>query len=109
MGAIVPHLSCCVEMRMDPHEIEGTGSGTLLDVREDRALTLRPKKDIAVHAFAGTVWITQEGDFKDVILGPRETYVARGCGAIVLSALRGRALVQLSDAGAEVPSLKPTP
>jgi hypothetical protein len=53
-----------------------------------------------VTSITGQVWLTQEGLPDDIILGAGESFVVRRKGIIVMSGLRGAALVHLS-AGAQ--------
>lgn len=76
----------------------------------ERALTRLPKDAIlrldagageAVIVFHGWVWITQDGDARDVVLGPGESFTLDRPGVALAQALRDSSLlvVARSDAG----------
>ena len=48
----------------------------------------RVDDSVKVHCTSGSLWITHDGDPKDVILGPRESYCAERGDAMHLSALQ---------------------
>jgi len=48
---------------------------------------------------AGQVWITQDGDPRDVILGPNETFTLDRTGHALVSALEADASFVLRNAG----------
>ena len=59
---------------------------------------LRPVEDgigIEVKALRGNLWITQEGDSKDKVLGPGESFVIDRAGLTLVTALLGPAVLVL--------------
>jgi hypothetical protein len=49
----------------------------------------RPNPGVEVRCKSGRLWITHDGDPKDVVLGPDQTYVAQHPGRMTLHALQG--------------------
>ena len=45
-------------------------------------------QDLEIELLCGSLWITQDGDSEDYVLGPRETFHVRRQGATVLHALK---------------------
>lgn len=68
----------------------------LLEIDRTRTVSVRAPVGFAVHCITGQVWLTQEGLPDDVVLAAGEKFVARQKGVIVLSGIRGAALVYLS-------------
>jgi len=60
----------------------------LLDLGEGEVLTLVDAQGARIAARCGTVWVTQEGDRNDHILGPGEALVVARAGRTVVQALR---------------------
>jgi hypothetical protein len=76
----------------------------------ERALTRLPKDAVlhldagageAVVVFHGRVWITQDGDARDVVLGPGESFTLDRPGVALAQALRDSSLLVVArpDAG----------
>jgi DUF2917 family protein len=65
----------------------------VLAIDQARAVSVRVPLGSAVHCIAGQVWLTQEGMFDDFILMAGEKLVVRQRGTIVMSGMRGAAIV----------------
>ena len=50
-------------------------------------LALRDARAARIRCLEGTLWITEEGDVKDTILGRGESYVVRTPGLAVITSL----------------------
>ena len=68
----------------------------LLEIDQTHPLSVRVPVGSAVHCIAGRAWLTQEGLLDDVVLAAGEKFVSRQKGIIVMSGIRGAALVYLS-------------
>jgi hypothetical protein len=69
----------------------------LLDLGEGDVVTLVDAQGTRIAPRCGSVWVTQEGDRKDHIVGPGETLVVARAGRTVVQALR-RSRVAIRDA-----------
>jgi hypothetical protein len=69
----------------------------LLDLGEGDVLTLVDAQGVRIATRCGTVWVTQEGDRNDHIVGPGETLVVARDGRTVVQALQA-SRVDIRDA-----------
>lgn len=58
-----------------------------LDLADEGLLAIRDGQSTRIRCHDGTLWITEEGEVKDTILGPGEGYTIRGQGLVVLTSL----------------------
>lgn len=54
---------------------------------------LRARRGERIECQSGELWITQDGDPRDVVLGPRECFTLDRAGTAVVSALKDAAFV----------------
>ncbi|AIE83663.1 DUF2917 domain-containing protein [Fimbriimonas ginsengisoli] len=55
--------------------------GALIDLQP-------PMNGVKIQVESGSLWVTQEGDASDHVIGPGESFVTAGRGLIVVQALR---------------------
>lgn len=65
---------------------------TLFDLARRELLVLSAACDHELTCTAGELWITLDGDSRDLVLGPGESYRVEGKGAVVVSALKASTL-----------------
>jgi hypothetical protein len=58
-----------------------------LDLADEGLLSIRDGQATRIQVQEGTLWITEEGDVKDTVLGRGEAYTIRRPGLAVLTAL----------------------
>lgn len=68
----------------------------LLEIDQTRPSSVRVPAGSAVHCIAGRAWLTQDGLLDDVVLAAGERFAVRKKGLVVMSGIRGAALVYLS-------------
>ena len=73
----------------------------LLEIDQTHPLSVRVPVGSAVHCIAGRAWLTQEGLLDDVVLAAGEKFAVRQKGIVVMSGIRGAALVYLSTSTQE--------
>ncbi|MEK7877086.1 MAG: DUF2917 domain-containing protein [Pseudomonadota bacterium] len=73
----------------------------LLEIDQTRLLSVRVPVGSAVHCVTGRVWLTQEGLLDDIVLAAGEKFAVQQKGIIVMSGVRGAALVYLSGSTQE--------
>lgn len=54
---------------------------------------LRARRGERIECQSGELWITQDGDPRDIVLGPRECFTLDRSGTAVVSALKDAAFV----------------
>ena len=54
---------------------------------------LRARRGERIECQSGELWVTQDGDPRDIILGPRECFTLDRSGTAVVSALKDAAFV----------------
>ncbi|MBL0726957.1 DUF2917 domain-containing protein [Piscinibacter sp. HJYY11] len=54
---------------------------------------LRARRGERIECQSGELWITQDGDPRDIVLGPRECFTLDRAGTAVVSALKDAAFV----------------
>ncbi len=64
--------------------------GALVDVQP-------PTNGVKIEVESGNLWVTQEGDSSDHVLGPGQSFRIAGCGLIVVQALRNAAFRVLAS------------
>lgn len=79
------------------------GDDYRITLRPDRLLRLRDGRDVVVGVDTGTVWLTQDGDVRDIILRAGESFRVDRGGTVLLQALEDAA-VRFGPNG-EVPQL----
>lgn len=67
-----------------------------LDARSPQRLTRA--KGLLLRARRGTVWITVDGDPRDIVLAPGEQWVVDSSEPVIVSALHKSALIEACDA-----------
>lgn len=67
-----------------------------------KTLKLRAAPGHTVMCCAGTVWITQEGDFRDIFLAPGESFTFDHSGMALISAEAGARNEWVDDIGIAV-------
>ena len=50
---------------------------------------------LVVHCREGMVWITHDGDPRDIVLRARESYIVKGHGRLTAHAMRGNCALEL--------------
>jgi hypothetical protein len=60
----------------------------VLALATGEVVTLDDVRGLRIRSEAGTVWITEEADFKDHIVGPGDTRVVQRNGRTVIQALQ---------------------
>lgn len=65
--------------------MNGSDYGIIL--RPNRLLRLRDGRDVVVGVDSGTVWLTQDGDMRDIILHAGESFRVDRDGTVLLQAL----------------------
>jgi len=81
---------------MNRKPLTETLDGSLLDLTSE-SVPLRVAIGSAIVSYRGTVWITQEGLYDDVILQPGERFVVRSDTLILMSATSGSAKVLVAS------------
>lgn len=71
-----------------------------LDLRKRQSLLLDDVKGATLHVIRGKVWITQENDTRDVVLGPGEAFTVERDGLTILEA-QGDTILHASGGGTE--------
>jgi hypothetical protein len=59
----------------------------VLDLAHEGLLAIRDGQSTRIRVQEGTLWVTEEGDVKDTVLGRGESYTLRRPGIAVLTAL----------------------
>jgi len=72
-----------------------TTERTRLDLADDEVARLVDACDSRLEVTDGYVWLTVDGDHGDIVLGAGESYVVDSREAVVVSALRGAAAVEV--------------
>jgi len=60
----------------------------LLALAAGEVLTLDDARGIRIHARTGTVWVTEEANLRDHVVGPGETHVVTRGGRTLIQALQ---------------------
>ena len=74
---------------------EGMHGGSLPKVERSLAknqLLALPAQDLTVLCLDGELWLTRDGDIEDYILGPGQSFAARGGDKVAVQALRASRL-----------------
>ena len=74
---------------MNPNTLAEDQTSTLLSV-DARPVSLRLPVGSAIFAYSGEVWITQEGMYEDVILGPGQRFDVHSRAPILASSTKKR-------------------
>ena len=74
---------------MNPNTLAEDQTSTLLSV-DTRPVSLRLPVGSAIFAYSGEVWITQEGMYEDVILGPGQRFDVHSRAPILASSTKKR-------------------
>ena len=75
-------------------KIEFSSSGVLL--AKDQTLSLPDAAGVRVASQSGTVWITQDGDPRDIVLAPGESVVLERSTPTIVQAFEA-ALITIAD------------
>ncbi|MCR5881681.1 DUF2917 domain-containing protein [Rhizobacter sp. J219] len=68
---------------------------------------LRARRGERIECQSGELWITQDGDPRDIVLGPRECFTLDRAGTAVVSALKDAAFVYRRSASLTRSNPKP--
>ncbi len=68
------------------------GNDYRITLRPNRLLRLRDGRDVVVGVDTGTVWLTQDGDLRDIILRAGESFRVDRDGTVLLQALDNAAV-----------------
>ena len=68
----------------------------ILALEPGEVLTLDDARGVRIHARMGTLWVTEEGDVKDHIVGPGDVRVVASSGRTVVQAL-ARSWISIRD------------
>ena len=60
----------------------------VLSLAAGEVLTLDDARGIRIHARTGTVWVTEEANLRDHVLGPGEALVVSRAGRTVIQAMK---------------------
>lgn len=71
-----------------------------LSLNDEGLLAIRDGQATRIRVQEGTLWITEEGEVKDTVLGRGESYTLRHAGLAVLTAL-GASRITLDGPGRE--------
>jgi hypothetical protein len=63
-----------------------------LPLRRGSLMRIAGGRDLTIHVWRGTVWITQEGDPEDHFVGPGSRFRVTNAGLTLVSALQPSAL-----------------
>lgn len=85
-------------MHLDIHQ-------ALVPLTSPMPLRLAGARGTRVRSMAGTLWITTDGDHRDLVLERGESLVIDSDAPVLVSPLGGSATVGLSDVGAPAPAL----
>jgi hypothetical protein len=81
-------------------------NGSVVTLARDGLIALRDAAHAQVFCQSGSLWITREGEIKDVILGPGDRLSIGNRGLTLISALRTSALA-LVDGESSAPRAQP--
>ena len=71
-------------------QIEATRS--IVTLARDGLLGVRDGAGTRIVCCSGSLWITQEGDVKDAIIGPNDAFTIRKAGLTIITALQSSSL-----------------
>jgi hypothetical protein len=73
-----------------------------LSLARDGLLALRDAQGTQILCHEGVIWVTQEGDIRDIIIGPGDALTVRAPGLTVVTAVQPSTLtlVERTQAGA---------
>ena len=66
-----------------------------LNLADDEVARLVDACDSRLEVSDGFVWVTVDGDQGDIVLGPGESYIIDSADAVMVSALRGAAALEV--------------
>jgi len=72
----------------------------MIALEREASLRVEPGTRIEIACLSGVLWVTQEGDWRDLFLGPGESFNLLARGVTLVTALEP-ASVRLLDSGAE--------
>ena len=78
---------------------------TVVEIGENKPLSLHLPVGSAIYSVVGTLWVTQEGMIDDFVVAPGERYDVCSHSQIVVTALQGTAVVFLAPEGHTGPAL----
>lgn len=84
--------------RADEDRAGAAPRGKTIHLRDAQHLRLQDAAGCTIRSFRGSVWITQDGDIRDIVLQSGEAVTLDRNGTALLSPL-GEACIGLSDAG----------
>lgn len=76
------------------------GTAAVIALERETSLRVEPGTRMEIACLSGVVWITQQGDLRDLFLGPGESLKLLPRGRTLVTALEP-ALVRVVDAGPE--------
>ena len=71
-------------------------NGTTVDLTARQSLALADIEGTTLRVTRGRVWITQENDTRDIVLGPGETWVVEHRGLTIIEAQASTTLCAMS-------------
>ena len=84
------------------------GPAAMIALEREASLRVEPGTRVEIVCLSGVVWITQQGDLRDLFLAPGESLELLPRGRTLVTALEP-ALVRLVDAGTASPARRPSP
>ena len=79
-------------------------AGKTIRLRKGQYLRIEDVAGWSIRAFAGTAWLTQDGDTRDVVLEAGQSFTPERPGGVLLSAL-GEARLCLAHGGERADAL----
>jgi hypothetical protein len=71
-----------------------------LSLARDGLLALRDALGTRILCHEGAIWVTQEGDIRDIIIGPGDAFTIRAPGLTVVTAVQPSKLTLIESGGA---------
>jgi hypothetical protein len=82
------------------------GTAAMIALERETSLRVEPGTRVEIACLSGVVWITQQGDLRDLFLAPGESLELLPRGRTLLTALEP-SLVRVVDAGATPRAVRP--
>jgi hypothetical protein len=76
------------------------GTAAVLALEREASLRVEPRTRVEVTCLSGVLWVTQEGDWRDLFLGPGESFKLLPRGVTLVTALES-ATVRVLDGSVE--------
>jgi hypothetical protein len=85
-----------------------TPSAPVTQLQRRQTFRLHARRGERIECQSGELWITQDGDPRDVILGPRQCFTLDRAGTAVVSALKDAAFIYRRSAAQPAQGAKRT-